>query len=145
MTIIGRNRRSNLPILSEPRQSPLAAPPPDELAFALQFARTEKSQSTRCAYRSDFNAFSKWCVTRNLNVLPAAPATLAAFIASETERGVKASTIARRVVGIRYAHQLAGHEPPGETEIVKATLRGIRRTIGAAPDRNNALDKICVI
>lgn len=60
-------------------------------------------------------------------------------LASDAKRGVKASTIARRVAGICYAHQLAGHAPPGHSEIVKATVRGIRRTIGAAPNRKDPL------
>ena len=130
---------TNLPALSEPRQSPLAAPPADELAFALQFARAEKSPSTRRAYRSDFDAFRKWCGVRKLNALPASPATFATFLASEAKRGVKASTIARRVAGVSYAHLTAGHVPPGQSEIVKATVRGIRRTIGAAPNRKEPL------
>jgi hypothetical protein len=95
MTIIGRNPGRNLPALSEPRHSPLAAPAADELALALQFARAEKSPSTRRAYRADFDAFRKWCGVRKLNALPADPATLATFLASEAKRGVKASTMLR--------------------------------------------------
>jgi site-specific recombinase XerD len=134
MTIIGRKTGTNLPALSELRHHPLAAPPADELAIALQFARAEKSPSTRRAYLSDFDTFRKWCGARNLNALPASPATFATFLASEATRGVKASTIARRVAGVSYAHLIAGHVPPGQSEIVKATVRGIRRTIGAAPN-----------
>jgi site-specific recombinase XerD len=60
---------------------------------------------------------------------------VAAFLAGEAKRGVKASTIGRRVAAIRYAHRLAGHEPPTNSETVKATVRGIRRTIGVTKDR----------
>jgi len=105
----------------------------------LKFARAEKSHSTRRAYRSDFLAFRKWCENRKLSALPITPATLATFLASEAARGVKASTIERRATGIRYAHLLAGHEPLGPLEIVKATLRGIRRTVGTAPNRKDPL------
>ena len=51
---------------------------------------------------------------------------------SRDGRGIKAATIGRRVAAIRHAHKLAGHEPPTNSEVVKATVRGIRRTIGAA-------------
>ncbi len=139
MTIIGRKRGNNLPVLTEPRHPPLAAPLTDELAFALQFARAEKSPSTRRAYRSDFSAFRRWCETRKLSALPASPTSLATFLASEAKRGVMASTIERRIAGIRYAHLLAGHEPPGQLEIVKATMRGIRRTLGTAPNRKEPI------
>jgi site-specific recombinase XerD len=139
MTIIGRNPGSNLPVLSEPRHPPLAATPADELALALKFARAEKSPATRRAYRSDFNSFRKWCAVRKLDALPAAPATLATFLAFEAKRGLKASTIGRRVTGVGYAHLIAGHEQPGQSEIVKATLRGICRTIGIAPNRKEPI------
>lgn len=141
MTIIGRKAGIQLPALSEPRQSPLAALP------ALQFARAEKSPSTRRAYRSDFDAFRKWCAPRKLNALPASAATFAIFVASEAKRGVKAATIARRVAGVNYAHLMAGHTPPGQSEIVKATVRGIRRTIGAAPNCKEPLtaEMVCTM
>ena len=43
--------------------------------------------------------------------------------------------IGRRLAAIRYAHKLGGYEPPTNSEAVKATLRGIRRTAGSAPSR----------
>ena len=46
-----------------------------------------------------------------------------------------ASTITRRCAAIRHAHKLVNFEPPTYSEAVKATLRGIRRAIGAAPKR----------
>ena len=76
-----------------------------------------------------------WCETKRVPALPAAPETVAAFLAAEANRGAKASTIGRRLAAIRYAHKLAGHEPPTNSEAVKATLRGIRRTAGSAPAR----------
>jgi len=57
---------------------------------------------------------------------------VAAYLASEAESGLKPSTISRRCAAIRYAHKLAGHEPPTNSEAVKATLRGIRRAFKAA-------------
>jgi site-specific recombinase XerD len=58
-----------------------------------------------------------------------------AYLAHEAEAGAAASTITRRCAAIRYAHRLADLEPPTNSEKVRATLRGIRRTIGAAPTR----------
>jgi hypothetical protein len=83
MTIIGRKRGRNLHVLSETRHSLQAAPPADDLALAFEFARAEKSAATRRAYRSDFEVFRRWCQERRLSALPANPATLAAFIASD--------------------------------------------------------------
>ena len=139
MTLIGGKTGTKLPIPSETKHHLHAAPPADELALALQFARAEKSASTRRAYRSDFEAFRKWCEARNLSALPAMPNTLAAFIATEAKRGIKVSSLERRLCGIRYAHLLAGHSPPNQSEAVKATFRGVRRTIGSAAKRKEPI------
>jgi len=100
---------------------------------AVEFAKLEKSPATRRAYRSDVAIFRSWCDSRGVSALPALPETVAAFLASEAERGITPSTIARRVAAIRYAHKLAGHLVPTEDERVKATVRGHRRAVGTAP------------
>jgi site-specific recombinase XerD len=106
-----------------------------DLLQALKYARAEKAPATRRAYRSDFAAFQSWCQGKGLAGLPAEPEAVAAFLAAEAGRGIKAATIGRRVGAIRHAHKLAGHEPPTNSEVVKATVRGIRRSIGAAKVR----------
>ena len=60
---------------------------------------------------------------------------VAAFLAHEAERLVRPSTIGRRVAAIRYAHKLAGLPLPTDDERVRATVRGIRRSLGAAPSK----------
>jgi site-specific recombinase XerD len=106
-----------------------------ELEEAAGYARAEKSDATRRAYRSDFAQFRSWCERKRVPALPADPEAVAAFLAAEASRGARVSTIGRRLAAIRYAHKLAGHEPPTNAEAVKATLRGIRRTAGSAPAR----------
>ena len=106
-----------------------------ELEEAAGYARAEKAEATRRAYRSDFALFRSWCEAKRVPALPAAPEAVAAFLAAEAGRGTKSSTIGRRLAAIRYAHKLAGHEPPTNSEAVKAALRGIRRTFGSAPAR----------
>jgi site-specific recombinase XerD len=110
--------------------------PAADLAMARDFARNEKAEATRRAYGADFDAFVAWCSSRQVAVLPATPETIAGFLAAEAARGIKPSSIGRRVAAIRYAHKLAGTgEPPTNSEVVKATVRGIRRTVGAAQVR----------
>jgi site-specific recombinase XerD len=106
-----------------------------ELEEAAGYARAEKADATRRAYKSDFALFRSWCEGKRVLALPAAPEAVAAFLAAEAGRGTKASTIGRRLAAIRYAHKPAGHEPPTNSESVKATLRGIRRTAGSTPIR----------
>jgi site-specific recombinase XerD len=110
--------------------------PPADLDLAADFARAEKAPATRRAYRCDFEIFRAWCTGRGVTALPALPETVAAFLASEAARGIKPSSIGRRVAAIRYAHKLAGRDdPPTNSETVKATVRGIRRTLGASQAR----------
>jgi integrase len=67
-----------------------------------------------------------------LDPLPALPATVAAYLAYEVGQNLRPSTLGRRLAAIQYAHQHAGLEPPTNAEVVRATLRGIRRTLGTA-------------
>jgi hypothetical protein len=120
---------------------PLAAPAagalvPAELDAARSFAEAEKAAGTRRGYAADWTAFRAWCAERRVLALPAEPQTIAAYLATSAEAGLRPSTIGRRLAAIRYAHALAGFtEPPTNAEVVKATLRGIRRKLGTAPDR----------
>jgi site-specific recombinase XerD len=105
-----------------------------DLAAAMDLARAEKAASTRKAYGTDFRIFRTWCEGRGVSALPAAPETVAAYLASQAPTS-KASTLGRRVAAIRYAHKLAGLVLPTDAEGVKATMRGIRRTYGSAKVR----------
>jgi integrase len=73
---------------------------------------------------------------RGLNSCPAAPEAICAFIADGARNGTKVATITRRIAAIRYVHALKGIDPlPTNFEAVRATMKGIRRTRGAAPTR----------
>ena len=111
------------------------AVPAAETERACSYANAEKAVATRKAYGADFLIFRAWCEERQLDAIPASPATVAAFLAHEASRNVKASTIGRRVAAVRYAHRLAGLDTPTDDERVKATVRGIRRTLGTAKSK----------
>ena len=102
-----------------------------DLTAAVDLAKAEKAASTRKAYGTDFRLFREWCEARGVSALPAAPETVAAYLAAQASIS-KASTLGRRVAAIRYAHKLAGLPLPTDAEGVKATMRGIRRTYGSA-------------
>ena len=106
-----------------------------DLAAAVDLAKAEKAASPRKAYGIDFRLFKAWCHQKGVSSLPAGPETVAAFLAAETGNGIKPSTLGRRVAAIRYAHELAHLDAPTDSEAVKATLRGIRRTFGGAKVR----------
>ncbi|MBN9013547.1 MAG: tyrosine-type recombinase/integrase [Rhizobiales bacterium] len=103
-----------------------------DLSDAVELAKAEKSPATRRAYGTDFRLFREWCEAKGVEALAASPETVAAFLAADMATGTKPSTLGRRVAAIRYAHKLAGLPTPTDAETVTATLRGIRRTVGAA-------------
>ena len=114
----------------ETAQNLPAALGPD-LTAAVDLAKAEKAASTRKAYGTDFRLFREWCDARGVSAPPAAPETVAAYLAAQASVS-KASTLGRRIAAIRYAHKLAALALPTDAEGVKATMRGIRRTHGSA-------------
>lgn len=120
-----------------PTRAAGVAPAPaltDVLTSAANYAAAEKSANTRRAYRSDWDHFTTWCASLQLGTIPAAPASIAGYLAHLADSGLTASTIGRRVSAIAYAHKLKGCDPPTSSEAVKAVLRGIRRRIGVSVD-----------
>jgi site-specific recombinase XerD len=113
----------------------LPALPAEDVERAADYAKQAAAFNTRRGYRADFDAFTSWCAARGVSPLPATPETVAGFLASQAEAGFAAATIGRRISAISYAHRLAGHETPTNSTIVKTTLKGIRRTIGGAPNK----------
>lgn len=115
--------------------SELAPSISDELERAASYARAEKSEATRKAYMSDFQQFALWVQDRELSVLPASPESVAAYLADQASHGAKPSTLGRRCAAIQYVHGRGDHPNPIADPRVKAVMRGIRRTHGAAPNR----------
>ncbi len=101
----------------------------------MRYFTARHADATRRAYRCDWTRYTAWCDARGLCALPAAPETVAAFLAWEAGAGRKVSTIRRRVAAIRLAHRLCDHEPPTNAELVHGTVRGIARTHGSAPNQ----------
>jgi hypothetical protein len=65
---------------------------------------------------------SKWCERYGLSPLPASVETVAAYLAHLAQSAMKASSITRRCAGLRYMHRMAGHEPPTNSESIKAVF-----------------------
>lgn len=110
----------------------------EDVEVARDYAEKSLSAATRAAYRSDITVFQTWCEARGIAPVPATPEVVASFAASQAERGLKPSTISRRLAAIRMLHRASGVETPTSSEIVTATMRGIRREHGAAPARKTA-------
>jgi site-specific recombinase XerD len=96
-----------------------------------EFIRASKADNTIRGYQSDWRDFCSWTESRCLSTLPAAPASVASYIAECAQR-LKASSIQRRLSAIAEAHKAAGLESPASAPLVRNTLKGIRRTNGTA-------------
>jgi integrase len=96
-------------------------------AAAADYRRAARAENTRRAYRAAVAAFTEWCAAQRQTALPAAPETVAAFLAAEAGRGLAVNTLRLRHAGLRYLHLLAGFPPPTASPLVSATFAGIRR------------------
>lgn len=117
-----------------------------ELEAAREYILAGVPKNTQRAYAADWAAFSEWCEDHRQAALPASPATIAAYLSSQA-RGLKASTLRRRLAAIAKMHSVKGHPNPCGTAPVKATMRGIEATIGTraqgkAPVTNDALTRM---
>jgi len=84
------------------------------------------SEGTKRGYQHDIAQFEAWGGT-----IPASPETVAAYLADLSSTH-KTATIVRRVTALSKAHEAIGTSNPTKSEIVRATMRGIKRTIGTA-------------
>lgn len=111
------------PITKKENVSPL-----NPLASVRRYVAAASAPATRRAYSSDWRQFVLWCAQRQYATLPAAPATIANYVADQADAGKKVSTLERALVAISKAHQLANvKDNPAKHLVVKETMKGIRR------------------
>ena len=115
---------------------------PDRLTEAMAgYARAARAGNTWRAYDADLWHFATWCHQEGLTPLPAAPTTVAAYLAAHAPPTLAVSTLRRRLAAISVVHQAAGHKAPDlptRAAEVKAVWAGIRRTHGTAPKKVRA-------
>jgi len=111
------------------------------IAQAKTFISRARAASTVRAYRSDWNDFTRWCESHRLQFMPAVPETIALYITDLASRPLAVATIVRRLTAISKAHAAAGQTSPASTRniVVGDTLRGIKRTLGTAQHKKEAL------
>jgi len=95
-----------------------------------QFLNASRSANTVRAYRSDLADF----LARG-GTFPAEPIAVARYLAQRAEE-LAPATLLRRLVAIAQAHTNRGLPNPCKTDIVRLTLRGIRRVHGRPQSRS---------
>lgn len=99
-------------------------------AAVLDAARRAMSENSWRALRADLRVFGQWAAAAELAVLPALPATVAAFLRHQAEAGKKAATLARYTASIARLHALADQPDPTRAELVRLELKAQRRALG---------------
>ena len=103
------------------------------------FLEASLAVNTRRAYHADLAHFTAWGGT-----VPASPESIASYIA-EHAGSLTVATLARRLVSIGKAHTMLGQPNPTTTELVRMTMRGIRRTCGKPQRQATAAIKADVL
>lgn len=91
------------------------------------YAANSKAKNTWRAYRADLRDFADWCQSSDLQALPAQPETVAAYLTYLAPH-CKIATIRRRLSAISQQHQVASHDSPTRSPLVRLTMQGILRT-----------------
>lgn len=105
--------------------SELKAEPDDALETVLRpFLEASITRSTRRAYRNDLQQFAS-----GVGSIPVSSEALAHYLAAHAQT-LFVATLCRRLVAIGKAHVMLGLDNPAKADIVRLTLRGIRRSLG---------------
>jgi len=86
--------------------------------------------STIRAYRSNFEAFIKYCDENNVSALPAEPEIVAQYIRKLSDGRLKSSSIKIAVASIAAIHNLNSISDPTQCPDVKIEMRRMYRTLG---------------
>ena len=89
-----------------------------------KYVHSALSDNTRIAYKSDLAHFMSWGGS-----IPASPELVSQYLAFYADSNAPA-TLSRRIVSINRAHTSQNLPSPTKADLVKATLHGIRRTVG---------------
>jgi len=121
---------------------PSSSPAIQELVdLANRFLDAAKAPATRKAYAADLRDYSEFCTMNGLSPFGPGGEVLSLYIAQLAGRGKKPSTIARRVAALATEYHARGfRETPAASFLVSEVLRGVKRTLGVAPeDRKDPL------
>ena len=109
----------------------------------VEAAAESHSASTRRNYAAFWARFRDWAAAEGLEALPAAPETVAAYLAERAAAGLSLSSLRTDRAAIRHRHAEAGHPNPAAHEGVRRVMRGLGRRAAregrAAPRQAAAL------
>lgn len=102
-------------------------------AAVLGYLREAVSPNTRRAYLCDLRQFEAWG-----GAIPCSPETIARYLSDQAGH-LSIATMTRRLAAISVAHAAKGFSNPIPSPLVKGTLKGIKRLLGAPQQRAKPL------
>lgn len=125
---------------------PFSGAPPDGAALIArledyaQAARGAFADNTVRALGADIRVFAAWCRANGQAILPASPATVAAFV--DAQAAVKApATVERYRSSIAALHRAAGLPNPCADEAVRLAIRRMNRAKGKRQKQAEPLNR----
>jgi integrase len=114
----------------------------DHQAEALaRYLGTSQATNTVRAYRADWRDWLAWCAVEQRTALPADPLDVAVYLAVAADTITAGrwryapATLDRKAAAIAAVHAAAGLPSPTRADVVRLTLRGIRRARNTRPQR----------
>ncbi|MEV0032217.1 site-specific integrase [Nocardia sp. NPDC050793] len=119
----------------------------DVQAGALRrYLEASQSANTLRAYRTDWIAWAGWCAAEGRQALPADALDVAVYLAAAAdarrpngEWAFGPATLERKSAAIAAVHAANGLPSPTRSDVVRLTLRGIRRTRRTPPTRKRPI------
>jgi len=102
------------------------------------YQKIAHSPRTILEYEGDWKDFTEFCDANARKSIPAAPETIAAYIASRAPRH-RVSTIKRRLCAIKHMLAVNGIECDMRAPVVRNTLLGVQRHHGSEQDQKDAI------
>ncbi|MBP2192108.1 site-specific integrase [Nocardia goodfellowii] len=107
-----------------------------------RYLEASQSANTLRAYRTDWIAWAGWCAGEQRQALPADALDVAVYLAAAAdarrengEWAFSPATLERKSAAIAAVHAANGLPSPTRSDVVRLTLRGIRRTRRTPPTR----------
>jgi site-specific recombinase XerD len=94
--------------------------------------QNSKANNTVRAYKSDFNDFGLFCVKNGFKSLPSEPKIISLYLTYLSTKGVKMSTLKRRLVSIGVIHKLKGYYLDTKHPSIIENIMGIKRRKGSS-------------
>lgn len=99
------------------------------------YVRASSSEATLRAYKADLEHFMAWG-----GVIPASAELIANYLSDHADV-LSVATLSRRIAAFSKIHAMRKLENPTKSELVRSTMRGIKRTHGIAPKQVSPLTR----